>query len=223
MSYSKESTNGCEIDDIIDETNDDIENIDDILSNIDANIIVLDKKADKAIKDFERKTKERNKSRIISFAIKFAIALVILAALGGGMYYTNVIAPDINGVAYALDGDSYYVEGKSQFSRRITIQAEVSGRPVISIADNAFEECSTEHVTIENGVTSIGKCAFKNCTKLRTIVIPSTVTEIGEQAFFGCSSLYEITFEGSREQWEKISQGAFDSEINVKFTVADSD
>lgn len=41
-------------------------------------------------------------------------------------------------------------------------------------------------------VTSIGDKAFRNCTKLKNIYIPSGVTIIGESAFYGCASLEDI-------------------------------
>ncbi len=44
-------------------------------------------------------------------------------------------------------------------------------------------EKTITHITIENGVTSIGKFAFYGCTKLTDITIPDTVTSIGESAF----------------------------------------
>ena len=48
-------------------------------------------------------------------------------------------------------------------------------------------------VTIEDGVTSIGKCAFDDCTRLTSVTIGSSVTSIGSYAFYDCSSLTSIT------------------------------
>lgn len=44
------------------------------------------------------------------------------------------------------------------------------------------------------GVTYIGKEAFKDCSKLYTIVIPDNVKTIEQNAFSGCQSLKRITF-----------------------------
>ncbi|MBO7203175.1 MAG: leucine-rich repeat domain-containing protein, partial [Paludibacteraceae bacterium] len=47
-------------------------------------------------------------------------------------------------------------------------------------------------VVIENGVTSIGYAAFRDCTGLTSITIPNSVTSIGEDAFDGCTGLTSI-------------------------------
>jgi hypothetical protein len=49
------------------------------------------------------------------------------------------------------------------------------------------------NVVIEQGVTSIGDCAFKDCTILNTIVIPTSVVHIGAGAFANCAKLTSIT------------------------------
>ncbi len=45
---------------------------------------------------------------------------------------------------------------------------------------------------INYSVTTIVESAFKDCTKLRKIELPSTINEIGDYAFDGCSSLAYI-------------------------------
>ena len=57
-------------------------------------------------------------------------------------------------------------------------------------------ELVTELV-IPNGVTSIGDCAFYNCSGLTSVTIPNSVTSIGEDAFSGCSSLTSVTIPNS--------------------------
>ena len=52
-------------------------------------------------------------------------------------------------------------------------------------------------VIIENGVTSIGACAFGLCSSLTSVTIPNSVTIIGDGAFFDCSCLTSITIPNS--------------------------
>ena len=57
-----------------------------------------------------------------------------------------------------------------------------------------FENChGLTSVTIPNGVTSIGYCAFKDCVNLTHVTIPDSVTKIEDWAFDGCSGLISIT------------------------------
>lgn len=50
-------------------------------------------------------------------------------------------------------------------------------------------------IKIPNNVTSIGNDAFKNCTKLTSVIIPNSVTSIGANAFHSCTNLTTVTFE----------------------------
>ena len=55
----------------------------------------------------------------------------------------------------------------------------------------------TGQVTIPDGVTSIGYCAFEGCSWLTSVMIPDGVTSIGDYAFSGCSGLTSITIPDS--------------------------
>lgn len=52
--------------------------------------------------------------------------------------------------------------------------------------ENAQENKESYSVIIKNGITAIPKEAFKDCLKLKNIVIPDSVTEIGDHAFEDC-------------------------------------
>lgn len=64
-----------------------------------------------------------------------------------------------------------------------------------SIPVDAFYNCNNlTHVTIPEGVTSIGNGAFFGCKGLVSMTIPEGVTDIGVQAFRDCNSLTGVTF-----------------------------
>ena len=50
---------------------------------------------------------------------------------------------------------------------------------------------------IAEGVTSIGGCAFYDCTSLTSVTIPDSVTSIGGYAFYDCRSLTSVTIPNS--------------------------
>ena len=63
-----------------------------------------------------------------------------------------------------------------------------------------------ESVTIEDGVVSIGECAFADCSSLTSIAIPASVASIGAGAFKNCVSLLSITIPGPVKA---IEEGTF--------------
>ncbi|MBR3403148.1 MAG: leucine-rich repeat protein [Parasporobacterium sp.] len=59
-------------------------------------------------------------------------------------------------------------------------------------------------VVIEEGVTTIGERAFKNCTAMTDVEIPASVTVIGEDAFAGDTALTAVNFRGTQARWDAI-------------------
>lgn len=98
--------------------------------------------------------------------------------------------------------------------RKINIDAE---NPYYKSADGILYnadmttviKCTTDatEIALPNTVTTIGRDAFRNCTKLTTIVLPDSVTEIAYEAFKGCTSLTSVDIPSGVE---KIDIGAFD-------------
>ena len=66
--------------------------------------------------------------------------------------------------------------------------------PVTAVGKNAFKECKKlKTVTIGNSVKKIGDYAFYGCTSLRTVKMGSGVTGIGTKAFSKCGKLAKLT------------------------------
>ena len=60
-----------------------------------------------------------------------------------------------------------------------------------------WQKLSPIKAIIGDGVTTIGNCAFNECTKLTSVTIPNSVTSMGEYAFWGCSALTSIAIPNS--------------------------
>ena len=80
----------------------------------------------------------------------------------------------------------------------IPIAATLGGCPVTTIGSCAFGDCtSPESVTIPASVTTIGDDAFSDCESLTSVTIPASVTTIGDGVFSGCTSLASVYFAGN--------------------------
>lgn len=73
------------------------------------------------------------------------------------------------------------------------VQNVIIENGVTSIGDYAFKNCKNlTNVVLGNSLVSIGKCAFINCTSLTNVVIPGSVTTVGWAAFSGCTKLESV-------------------------------
>ena len=81
---------------------------------------------------------------------------------------------------------------------KVAIPSKISGKKVVSIADNAFFQCDAiTSVTIPSTVLSIGNSAFMECESMTSVSIPDSVKTIGVCAFSGCSSLKKLNLPAS--------------------------
>ena len=94
---------------------------------------------------------------------------------------------------WRLDGGSITITGYTGAGGAVTIPAEINGRRVTSIGQNAFADSQLTYITIPHGVTSIERSAFWTSRLSKSnITIPSSVISIGTKAFDG-SGMTSIT------------------------------
>ncbi len=99
---------------------------------------------------------------------------------------------------YTTNNGSITITKFNGLGGAVTIPDTISGLPVTSLGDGAFNECkSLTSVTIPDSVTSIGQGAFGWCTSLTNVTIPNSVTSIGDNAFWACTSLTTVTIPDS--------------------------
>ena len=108
----------------------------------------------------------------------------------GTMYEYQKPTSPILGVA--MYSEAPWIKDYRNAFKTVIIDCDVE-----SIGAYAFSDCGLTSAVIGNGVTSIGNCAFYNCTGLADINIPDGVTSIGESVFYNCKSLTNITMPDS--------------------------
>lgn len=114
---------------------------------------------------------------------------------------------EVNGIYYNINGSEVtvtcqgtsYSQYSNEYSGSVIIPSSISYNgvtySVTSIGDCAFQDCSAmTYVTIPNTILSIGNYAFKGCSSLISITIPETVNYIGRYAFQGCTALTTLNY-----------------------------
>lgn len=95
-------------------------------------------------------------------------------------------------------GDSQYSNNAPWGSKSHEITNVLIEEGVSSIGECAFSGCeSLRAVRIAEGVVSIGERAFSSCAALTSIYIPKSVEVIGSSALDGCGSLEKIKMDGA--------------------------
>lgn len=88
----------------------------------------------------------------------------------------------------AFDGETIGIYAFSGYrGEKITLPSTIK-----DIKEYAFLD-STADIVLNNGLTTIEEYAFKNCTAIKNLYLPSSLESIGEGAFSGCSSIESLS------------------------------
>lgn len=95
--------------------------------------------------------------------------------------------------------------GRRAFAGCISLTSPEIPSTVTEIGSEAFADCrAIEEFNFPDGIVHIRDGVLSGCPNLKTVGIPKSVLSIGENAF-GSSATFEINYDGSREDWEKVS------------------
>ena len=106
------------------------------------------------------------------------------------------IIENINGYQVAYFDEAYYILGYTGKDIALTLPSSFDYKGTVvnqyKIYSHAFRACSgLKSVELPTGVTSVGDFAFYWCSSLESIEIPFGVTSIGNYAFYNCDSLID--------------------------------
>lgn len=107
------------------------------------------------------------------------------------LYAEWVKNTDTAALSYTVSGSSVTITGfKGNATNMLCIPGQIGGKAVTAIAAGAFRNCSAlKTVILPVGLTTIGENAFSGCTNLQLIYLPETITSMPAGAFSGCDSL----------------------------------
>ena len=151
------------------------------------------------MKDFTLRKRFLDSKSGTSSLFKGFVMLVVLML----MTTSSAMAEVIDGIRYMLDPvkktATILPQMNGYYSGDIIIPEKVKGNDgieyvVTSLGASCFKDCSgLKSVIIPSSVISLGDYSFTKCTSLTSITIPSSVTSLGASCFFGCSGLTSIT------------------------------
>lgn len=117
-------------------------------------------------------------------------------------------AAECDGFTYELhDGKATITGCNLEYNYYMDIPATVDGYPVVSIGEQAFQDCKNLlEVTIPEGVETIEAYAFYQCYNLRWLTLPDSLVTIEDKAFCNCRLLENLNF---GRNLKKIGDSAF--------------
>ena len=66
---------------------------------------------------------------------------------------------------------------------------------------------------LPGGITKVNPYLFYNCDSIKKVFIPKSVTAIAQGAFYSCGGIENVYYEGSAEDWAKITISSDNSSI----------
>lgn len=132
------------------------------------------------------------------------------------------VTDDSSPVFYQLPLDGSEIpeaKVKTKFTQKgITYQVTKSSKTAGKVSVAGYNKKISKSVEIPskviyNGyfysVSAIAPKAFRKCTKMRSVIIPSSVTSIGKQAFEGCKKLEWLEVDYKKYTTKNVGKNAF--------------
>ena len=152
-----------------------------------------------------------------------------ITGLGDRLFYHCANAETVSLPATLTSiGDSAFAQEDAAIGYTAGLTSVTIPQAVTAIQSFAFQHTAIAEVTVPASVKTWGKYAFSGCAKLKTarvacdsigafaftrctalssLTISANCTKIGTCMLTYCSSLTEITYEGTKAQWDAIEKG----------------
>ena len=152
---------------------------------------------------------DKQKDKIQSVVIESGVQSISGGAFSGCTALAEFeVAADNK--AFSSDGGVLFSAGKKLLRCPVGKAADYTvPSGTVAIAGGAFKDCSKlESLVIPDSVTAIGKSAFENCAALKRITLPKSIAKLEALTFSGCAALAEIALpDGLKALGEKVFSG----------------
>ena len=164
---------------------------------------------------------------VSSLSALFALALVLVSPAMAETAFTETspIAVDTRDnygdFAYIDNGTTITITGYTfKAAKTVDIPAFIGGKPVTSIAANAFLGCtSLQTVTISASITSIGNNAFSGSSSLsKAIFVGNAPTTVGAGAFATTTATFKVLYNGTATGFSSPTWQGYPSQALVPST-----
>lgn len=86
---------------------------------------------------------------------------------------------------------------------------------VTAVNAYAFKNCTKlKSIVVGDNVKTLSQWAFYGCSNLNEITIPVSVTSIGKGVFADCNKLTDVHYVGTEEEWLRISIGENNTQLD---------
>ncbi|MBQ2916656.1 MAG: leucine-rich repeat protein [Clostridia bacterium] len=153
----------------------------------------------------------------------FRLGLFVALDLAFGTNYTSrnpyftVNAKKLNNNNFEAiefnDLKKIHLIGYTKNDNKLTIPDSINNMNVISMKEEIFKDKQISSIKFGKFLNYIPKSAFKNCDKIKQVVIPGNIKIIGESAFENCKKLQKVIIENGVLQ---INENAFKDCLSLK-------
>ncbi len=101
----------------------------------------------------------------------------------------------LTGCEFAATEGGYTIKGFNKIMEKMTVPAEILGKPVVSISDNVFsgeKMKAVKEIVFSGDIKEIGDFNFFGMDSLVSVVLPDSVTRVGAQCFYNCKNLIKV-------------------------------
>ena len=129
---------------------------------------------------------------------------------------------NIDGVIYKIkDDNNFLVLSCENTVTNVDILDRINPTDegtVNEIGENAFKDCTQiTQINIPSTVTKINNKAFENCKNLHTLTIPYSISEIGDSCFIGCTNLSSIKVHVSNSYFSEQNGVLYDIDGKILY------